>query len=58
VWRDIGNDILPETDPKLPFFNNILKKGEFSGISKSATQYNRYCRAHFDYFKWLEQRSS
>lgn len=55
VWKDIG-DTMPETDARLPFFNGILNKDEYCGISYGDTQYNRYCRAHFDYYKWLEKQ--
>ena len=53
VWKDIGNAI-PETDPRLPFFYNALPEGEYCGKSYGEQQYNRYCRAHFNYWKWLE----
>ncbi len=53
VTKEIPSAVLPETSPSLPFFNNMLKKGEYCGISNSKEQYNRYCRAHFDYHKWL-----
>lgn len=56
VWRDIGRAIMPETSPSLPFFNNLLREGEYSGISYGDRQYNRYCRAHFDYWKWKERQ--
>lgn len=52
VWRELPDDILPETSPELPFFNNLLEEGEYCGISYGGTQFNRYCRAHFDYWKW------
>jgi penicillin-binding protein 1A len=55
VWRDISNETMPETDPRLPFFSNLLKENEYSGISYGAQQYNRYCRAHFDYEKWKKK---
>lgn len=58
TYRKIKKSVMPETNPNLPFFNNALKKNEFSGISKGGTQYNRYCRAHFDYLKWLEEQGS
>ncbi len=57
VWRDIGKDILPETSQSLPFFNNILGEGEYCGISYGNTQYNRYCRAHFDYYEWKKRQN-
>ena len=56
VWRDIGKTVLPETSPSLPFFSNILKDGEYSGISKSSIQANCYCREHFNYYKWKEEK--
>jgi penicillin-binding protein 1A len=55
VWRDIG-DALPETSPALPFFEGTFAPGEYRGISYGETQSNCYCRAHFDYFKWLEKK--
>lgn len=54
VWRSIKEDILPETSPFLPFFNNALNK--YCGISNSEWQYNRICRQHFDYNAWLEKK--
>ena len=56
VWRDIGYDVLPATSPQLPFFANLLGENEFSGISRSEVQYNRYCRAHFNYFNWQKRK--
>ncbi len=56
VWRDIGRDVLPATSPELPFFANLLGENEYSGISKTAQQYNRYCRADFNYHNWLKRR--
>lgn len=58
VWREIGKEVLPETSPSLPFFHNLLKKNEFCGISKGKYQYNRYCRTHFHYFDWKEQKEN
>ena len=57
VWKKIGDSVMPETNPNLPYFNNVLKENEFCGISKGESQYNRYCRAHFDYLKWLEKQN-
>ncbi len=56
VWRDIGRDILPSTSPNLPFFANLLGEDEYSGISRADTQYNRYCRAHFNYYNWQKRK--
>lgn len=58
VWRDIGCDVLPQTSDTLPFFANILKDGQFSGISRAEFQKNAYCREHFDYFKWQEEKET
>ena len=55
VWRDLPDDVMPETSPSLPYFNNILGEDEYCGISYGTTQFNRYCRAHFDYWKWREK---
>ncbi len=52
VKRDLPSGIMPETSPSLPYFNNILGVEEYCGISYGDQQYNRYCRAHFDYWKW------
>ncbi len=56
VFRDIGTDIIPETSPKLPFFNNLYGENEYSGISNTKEQYNRSCRDHFNYFTWKKKQ--
>ena len=56
VWRDIGNDILPETSPQLPFYNNALDDKTYSGISNTSEQFNRACREHFNYFEWKKKQ--
>ena len=56
VWRDVEGDILPETSPYLPFFNNLMSEDEFCGVSNSEYQFNRLCRGHFNYNEWLEKR--
>lgn len=58
VWKDIGTDIMPETAPNLPFFNNALMKNQYCGISNSEQQFNRLCLAHFNYFDWLKQKET
>lgn len=55
VFYELPSNIMPETSPSLPYFNNILKQGEYCGISYGDKQFNRYCRAHFDYWKWKNQ---
>jgi hypothetical protein len=54
TWRDIGGS-LPSTASGLPFYANILKDGEYSGISKKDIQYNRFCRTDFDYYNWKKR---
>lgn len=54
VWRELPEAIMPETSPSLAFFNGILKEGEYCGISYGDTQYNRFCRAHFNYQAWKD----
>lgn len=56
TWQDIGKTVLPETSSSLPFYNNLLPKDTYSGISNTATQYNRACRTHFNYFEWKEKQ--
>ena len=56
VWRNTDGEIMPETSPKLPFFNNILGEGVYCGISNTEYQFNRLCRAHFDYYQWLDKK--
>ena len=56
TWQDIGKNVLPETSPSLPFYNNFLPKDKYSGISKTSTQYNRACREHFNYFVWKDEQ--
>ncbi len=58
TWRNIGNDILPETSASLPFYANILPENTYSGISKTDVQYNRACREHFNYFVWKKKQKS
>ena len=55
VWRGLADGNLPETSPALPFFHNELGKDEYCGISRVDMQYNRFCRAHFDYHAWKEK---
>jgi hypothetical protein len=57
VYKELPKGIMPETSPRLPYFNNVFGKNEYGGISYGDEQYNRYCRAHFDYWKWKEQNS-
>jgi penicillin-binding protein 1A len=56
TWQDIGKNVLPETSPSLPFYNNLFPKDKYSGISKTSTQYNRACREHFNYFVWKDEQ--
>jgi hypothetical protein len=56
TWRDIGLNILPETSASLPFYNNLLGKDRYSGISRAEVQYNRACREHFNYFDWKKKQ--
>ncbi len=58
TWRNIGNEILPETSAALPFYSNLLPKDTYSGISKTDVQYNRACREHFNYFEWKKKQES
>ena len=55
VWRELDKNVLPETSPSLPFFNNLLKN-KYCGISNTEWQFNRICRQHFDYNAWLEKK--
>lgn len=55
TWRDIGKDTAPQTSPSLPFYNNLLGEGEYSGISNVPAQFNRACREHFNYFEWKKK---
>ena len=56
VWRDIGNAVLPETSSSLPFYANLFSGGTYPGISETDIQKNCYCREHFNYFKWKEEK--
>ena len=58
VYKELPRDIIPETSLSLPYFNNLLSEGEYCGISYGNTQFNRYCRAHFDYWKWKNGRDN
>ena len=56
VWREITPTVIPETAVSLPFFHNLLKEGEYCGISAAEVQYNRLCRIHFNYFTWKNRQ--
>ena len=58
VWLNIEDGVVPETSPYLPFFNNMLSETEFCGISNTQYQFNRLCRAHFDYFEWIKKKNA
>lgn len=53
VWRELPDDVMPGEDDDEPFFINTLEKGDFCGISYTDVQYNRSCKAHFNYLEWL-----
>ena len=53
VYRELPRDVMPGDDDDEPFFINTLDKGDFCGVSYTAVQYNRACRAHFNYLEWL-----
>lgn len=55
TWRYIGENTLPCTVSSLPFYANLLKEGEYSGISKKDLQYNRFCRVDFNYYHWKKK---
>lgn len=46
TWRRLPDTVKPEFSPKLPFYNNLLEPGKFSGITRTDIQYNRYCDVH------------
>ncbi len=54
TWRYIA-DTLPNTSSELPFYANLLKGDEYSGISKVEAQYNRFCRVDFSYYNWKKK---
>ncbi len=56
TWQDIGKFVLPETSSSLPFYNNLLEKDSYCGISKVEKQFNRACREHFNYFEWKKKQ--
>lgn len=58
VWQPLEDGIMPETATGLPFFHSKLKKDEFCGISPTEFQYNRLCRAHFNYYEWKEKQKN
>ena len=56
VWMNMGESAIPEASPYLPFFNNMQSEHNFFGISNTQYQFNRLCRAHFDYYEWLKRK--
>jgi len=57
VWRNIGKTTQPETASSLPFYSNLIPNGNFSGVSRTDKQVNCYCREHFNYFMWKEEKN-
>jgi penicillin-binding protein 1A len=57
VYRELPGDVLPGDSEDEPFFINLLRKGEWCGISYSEKQFNCYCSAHFNYLAWLLRRN-
>lgn len=53
VYRTLPPDMMPTLEENKPYFYPMLKRGEYCGLSGSATQYNRYCKEHFSYSGWL-----
>jgi len=58
TWQNIGLNTLPSTIPELPFYSNLLGSHEYCGISYGGAQYNCYCREHFSYFAWKEEKET
>jgi hypothetical protein len=56
VWRKLSDDVLPSFSVNEPFFVNMLRKGEYCGISYCEKQFNRSCTQHFNYVAWLLRR--
>ncbi|MBQ4575759.1 MAG: transglycosylase domain-containing protein [Clostridia bacterium] len=49
IYRPLLSGVLPYSDSKFPFFQNLLEEGHFAGISENVEyQYNRYCPTHYD----------
>lgn len=56
TWQNIGKEILPELSENLPFYNNLLGEGIYSGITNTEKQFNRFCKTHFNYFEWKKSK--
>ena len=56
VWKKLPSDILPGSSDNEPFFINLIKKGDYCGISYTDTQFNRSCSEHFNYLAWILRR--
>ena len=46
VWKELKKGFRPSESDGLPFFSNMIPKGEYWGISLSDLQFNRSCKAH------------
>ncbi len=57
AYRELPIYVMPESAPSLPYFNNLLPEGRYAGISNANEQYNRLCRAHFNYLEWLDKKN-
>lgn len=47
VFRKLTGGAEPSILWNEPFFANMLKSGEYCGISNTASQFNRYCALHY-----------
>ena len=56
VWKKLPSDVLPGSSDNEPFFINMIRKGDYCGISYTDMQFNRSCSEHFNYLAWILRR--
>ena len=49
VYRDLPSNVAPAGWWGVPFFQNILKDGEYCGMSNVNKPFNRFCYQHYDF---------
>ncbi len=47
VWRSLPAGVEPAILWNVPFFSNMLRSGEYCGISNTTSQFNKYCALHY-----------
>lgn len=49
TWRALPSNVKPAGSGGVPFYNNMLPEGMYSGTSGKSTPFNRFCFEHYDF---------